>query len=60
VVGREPDRAGVVGDVAQPQRRRVVDEDAEDAPADRDVADRSALLQGDPGGDELGDPAVAA
>ena len=60
VVGWEADRAGVVGEVVQPQRSGVVDQHPEDAAADRDVADRRPLGVADPGGDELGDDAVAA
>jgi hypothetical protein len=54
----EPDRARVLGDLAQPQRGGVLDEHAEDAPADRDVTDRGPLGLGDAGGDELADGAV--
>jgi hypothetical protein len=60
VVGRKPDRAGVVGDVMEPQGCGVLDQHAEDAAADRDVADRRPLLIADPGGDELADDAVPA
>jgi hypothetical protein len=44
----------------QPQWGGVVDQHAEDALADRDVADGRPLLGGHPGGDELADDAVAA
>jgi hypothetical protein len=60
MVGREPDRAGVLGDVTQPQRGSVVDEHAQDAPADRKVADRGPLGLGHAGGDELADGAIGA
>ena len=60
VVGREADRGAVVGQVAQAQRAGVLDQHAEDAAADRDVADRRPLLVADAGGDELGDGAVPA
>jgi hypothetical protein len=59
VVGWEPDRAGVLGDVAQPQGPGVVDQHPEDAAADRDVSDGRPLLLGHPGGDELADGPVA-
>jgi hypothetical protein len=44
----------------QPQRPGVLDEHAQDAAPVRDVADRRPDLVADPGGDELGDGAVAA
>jgi hypothetical protein len=59
MVGREADRAGILGDLMEPQRLGVVDQHPEDAAADRDVADRRPLAVADPGGDELGDDAVA-
>jgi hypothetical protein len=43
VIGREPDRMRVVPDVGEPERPGVVDQRAQDAAADRLVADRLAL-----------------
>jgi hypothetical protein len=60
VVRRQADRAGVLGDVVQPQGPGVVDQHAEDAAADRDVPDGRPLGGRHAGGDELGDDAVAA
>jgi hypothetical protein len=60
VVGREPDRTRVLGDVMEPKWGGVVDQHAQDAAADRDVPNGRPLLLGDPGGDELADDAVSA
>ena len=49
VVAREADRARVVGEVVQPQRARLADEDAEDPAAARQVADRRVRLGVDAG-----------
>jgi hypothetical protein len=60
VVGREADRTRVAGDLGQAQRPGVIDQHAEDAAAHRDVPDGRPFGVADPGGDELGDAAVAA
>jgi len=49
---RESDRSWIVGDVVQAQRRRVSDEDAEDAAPARLVADLAARGVVDAGRDE--------
>jgi hypothetical protein len=60
VVGRQADRAGVLGDVVQAQLAGVVDEHAQDPAAVGDVAHGRPLLGDDPGGDEVVDGAVPA
>ena len=52
VVGRETDGALVLGDVVQTERACVPDEDAQDAAAPRQVADRGVRLGVDPVRDE--------
>jgi hypothetical protein len=49
---READGARILRDVVQLQRRRVADEDTEDAAPARQVADRAVRLLVDAGGDE--------
>jgi hypothetical protein len=44
VVRREPDRAGIVAEIVQPQRLRVADQDAENPPAAWEIADRRMRL----------------
>ena len=56
MVGREADRARVVGDRLQPQRARVGDQGAEDAAAAREVTDLGHRLGVDPGVDEALEP----
>ena len=53
---REPDRAWILAEVAQPQRLAVADQHAEDAAAARQVADRRLRLVVDADGDELLEP----
>jgi hypothetical protein len=53
VVGREAGRRRVPGEVRQPDRRRLVDEQAEDALAARQVPDLGAGVRVDADGDEL-------
>ena len=52
VLRREADRARVVGDVLEPQRVCVPDQDAEDAPAERRVTDAGPRLLVDADGEE--------
>ena len=52
MVVRKPDRARVVGDVVEPQRLRVADQDAEDAAPMRQIADRGVGVRIDPGRQE--------
>ena len=56
MVGREADRARVIGDRLQSQRARVGDQGAEDAAAARKVADLGHLLGVDAGVDEALEP----
>ena len=56
---READRARIVRDVVQPQRRRVADEDAEDAAPARQVADLAPRRLVDAGRDESLETAFA-
>ena len=48
MVRREADRARILAEVVQPQRLRVADQDAEDPPAARQLADRRVRLGVDP------------
>ena len=56
MVGREADRARVVGDVVQAEGSRLADEDPEDAAAPRKVADGGARLLVDTRRDEALEP----
>jgi len=55
VVRREADGPRIRGDLPETQGQRLVDQHPKDAPTDRGVADRVALLVGHAAGDELGD-----
>ena len=57
MVGREADRAGVVGDRVQAQRLGVADQHAEDPAPAWELADRGVRLGVDPGGQEPLEPA---
>src|SRR5579862_3307327 len=52
MVGREPDRARIVGEVVQAQRTRVADQHAENSPAAREIPDRRMGLGVDAGREE--------
>jgi hypothetical protein len=52
VPGREPDRARVLGDVGEPHRAGLAEDDAEDAAPAGLVADRRACLLVHPGREE--------
>ena len=56
---REPVAAGVLPDIRQPQRLRVLDQRAQHAPPAREVADRAARVLVDARRQELFEPAVA-
>ena len=51
---------GIGGDVAQPHRAWIPDQQAEDAVTVRDRPDGGALFFGNPMGDELGEPGSVA
>ena len=56
MVPGKPDRARIVGDVVQPERPRLADEDAQQAASSRQVADRSVRLLVDARGEEPLEP----
>src|SRR5438876_9310448 len=55
----KPRRAGVAAEVVEPERVRVADQHAEDAPSARQVTDRSVRLGVDTGGEEALEPRAA-
>src|SRR5262249_30194716 len=60
MVGGEADRPRILAEITEPQWNRLVDQNAQDAPALREVADRGALLRLDPGREEPGQTPAGA
>ncbi len=52
MVGRESDRARIVAEVREPERLGLPDQDAEDPPSSRQIADRRVSLRVDTGRQE--------